>query len=453
MRRLAALLGTAIAFGFVLLTASPAAAHPLGNFTTNAGAVITITPGVLRIDYALDIAEIPTFQLTDEIDVDGAGGMDEVELATWAARRAVLLGRDLNAVANGEPVPLELASSAAALAPGEGGLSVLRLDARFEGPIPARGGIRFADRNELGAAGWREVAATGVEGMAVTASTVPTSSGSDHLRDYPEDLLSSPPDVRLAELTFAPGTQAGGPPPTGGGGERAPGASPLGTFVARSSLSPGIVALALLVALGVGAMHALAPGHGKTITAAYLAGSGARVPHAIRIGLAVAGMHTASVVALALVLVGARSAFPAERLYPWLSASAGAAAIALGLGLVVQRIRDRRAHDHGHRHTHPSRPRMAALALAGGLLPSPTAVLVLLGAFTVGRAGFGLALVAAFGLGLAASLVVVGAAAMGARTVLVRRVPPRVVAGLPIASAAAIAVLGAVVAAGGLTRL
>ncbi|MDQ4005189.1 MAG: hypothetical protein M3135_02665, partial [Actinomycetota bacterium] len=241
--------------------------------------------------------------------------------------------------------------------------------------------------------------------------------------------------------------------PEGSGGAGGGDVSPLTSFVTRPEIPPGIVALALLVALGVGALHALAPGHGKSITAAYLAGSTARVPHAIRIGLAVAAMHTASVVVLALVLAGVRTAFPAERLYPWLAASAGAAAVVLGAGLFVQRIRDRRAHRHGHRHEHASRPRMAALALAGGLLPSPTAVLVLLGAFTLGRAWFGLALVAAFGLGLAASLVVVGVAAMGARSALARWTSPRVAAGLPMASAIAIAVLGAVVAAGGLARI
>jgi ABC-type nickel/cobalt efflux system permease component RcnA len=164
-------------------------------------------------------------------------------------------------------------------------------------------------------------------------------------------------------------------------------------------------------------------------------------------------MHTASVVVLALVLTAVRSAFPAQLLYPWLAALAGTAAVALGIGLFVQRIRDRRAHRHGHSHDRGSRPRLAALALAGGLLPSPTAVLVLLGAFALGRAWFGLALVTAFGVGLAASLVVVGIAAMGARSALARWTSPRVVAVLPIASAIAVALLGGVVAAGGLSRL
>ncbi|MDQ4006123.1 MAG: nickel transporter, partial [Actinomycetota bacterium] len=171
MRRLVALLP--VAFAATLLGGTPASAHPLGNFTTNAGAAITILPGTVRVDYALDIAEIPTFQLSEEINSDQDPDIDGSELAWWARRRAEELAGALEITVDDHPVALELGASRAAFAPGQGGLPVLRLDARLEAPIPPRGELRFADGSELGAAGWREVTATGSDGMAVTGSTVP----------------------------------------------------------------------------------------------------------------------------------------------------------------------------------------------------------------------------------------------------------------------------------------
>jgi ABC-type nickel/cobalt efflux system permease component RcnA len=452
-----------IAGGAVLLTlalpvvlASPASAHPLGNFTVNAAAAITVTPEELRIDYALDVAEIPTFQLRRDIDPDG-DGPEPSELATWATHRGAALARGLRVSVDGHPVPLTVASSTAALGPGLGGLEVLRLDAVLTAEVSGAGDVVVEDRNDRGRVGWREITASGAGGIGLMGSTVPAASPSRSLRSYPQELLSSPPSVRTASFSFGPGQDAMADPARPGGAPRSEGGgSALSSLVAAPRLSAGLVILALAVALGVGALHALAPGHGKTITAAYLAGSSAAgIRQTIRVALAVAAMHTASVLVVGLILVAVQSAFPAERIYPWLGAGAGAAALGLGVVLLVRQVRHRRAHrlDHGHPHGELQRPGLAALAASGGLLPSPTAVVVLLGAFALGRAPFGLALVVTFGLGLAVSLALVGVLATRVRGLLERRLSARVAGLVPMGSAAAIAGMGVVLTARAVAQL
>jgi ABC-type nickel/cobalt efflux system permease component RcnA len=303
--------------------------------------------------------------------------------------------------------------------------------------------------------GWREITAVGADGTAVTGSTVPAASPSDLLRAYPQDLLASPLNIRVASFAFGPGTQAVTPNRPPAGVER-PGLSggPLAGLVARGDLSPGLVLLAMAVALGVGALHAMAPGHGKTVTAAYLAGGVGGARHAIQAGAAVALMHTTSVLALGGLILAARQAFPAERVYPWLGVLAGVAAVALGVGLLAGRLRRRDdPHDHGHGHPPLSRRGLAGLALSGGLLPSPTAIVVLLASASLGRLALGLGLVALFGLGLAASLTAVGVVAVRARDALDRRLPGRLARALPVASAGTIAAMGLALTARAVAQL
>jgi ABC-type nickel/cobalt efflux system permease component RcnA len=160
-------------------------------------------------------------------------------------------------------------------------------------------------------------------------------------------------------------------------------------------------------------------------------------------------MHTASVLALGLLVVAAQRAFPAEKLYPWLGVVAGGAALALGLGLLATRLARRRSgrHGHGHDRSPLSRRGLAALALSGGLLPSPTAIVVLLAAASLGRLAFGLGLILAFAIGMAASLAAIGMVAIRARAALDRRLPRRLADALPVGSAAAILGMGVLLTA------
>lgn len=456
-RLVRALLVAATAVSVPLALAAPAAAHPLGNFTVNAAAALTIAPGAVRVEYALDLAEIPTFQERRAIDADGDDRLEDPERSAWALRRAERIRSNLSVSVDGRAVPLRIDAAFMTLRSGQGGLDVLRLEASLLGTLgDPRGRVVFRDGNDADRVGWREVTAVGSEGVAVRGSSVPMSSPSDGLRAYPDDLLSSPPSVRMATFTFGPGRQATPASASGGGsaGRPAGAEGPLAGLVARGDLSLPVALLALAAAAALGAIHALAPGHGKTLAAAYLVGTGSRVRQAVSVGGAVAVMHTASVLILAGVLLLVERTFPAERLYPWMGLAAGGAAVALGAGLLVVRLR-RHSAGPGHCHDHPplSGRGLAALALSGGLLPSPTAVVVLLAAASLDRLALGLGMVAAFGLGLASSLTAVGVLAVRAKTALRRRIPVRVAAALPVAGAGVILAVGATVAVRAVTQL
>jgi len=238
-----------------------------------------------------------------------------------------------------------------------------------------------------------------------------------------------------------------------------------------------LVALSILLAVAFGAVHALGPGHGKTLMAAYLVGAGGRARQAVAIGGAVAVMHTASVLALGLVVISAERWFPPERIYPWLGLASGLVALGLGSALLVTRLAAwtnaaRQGSEHGPGHAHPhghahaghdhgddssgpvlSRRGLAALAVAGGILPSPTALVVLLASIAFHRALFGLVLIAAFSLGLAGALMAVGVVALRAREMVSRRMSSRLAPLVPALSASAIVLLGLFLTVRGLAQL
>jgi ABC-type nickel/cobalt efflux system permease component RcnA len=472
MRRALATLACAMAWS--ALAPAVAIAHPLGNFTINTSAALVLSPGAVRLDYVVDMAEIPTVQAMPELDADGSGDVSGPEAAAWAAARAPELLANLALDVDGEGVPLVVASARAELLPGQAGLHVLRLDATFAGALPDAGAISFADGNFPDRIGWHEVLATGGDGVALRGSSVPPTSVTDRLRTYPTDLLSSPLDVREATLSFTPGASA---PVVAGTRSAETTARPGvigGAFADLIDRTGPLMLVALLLAFGFGALHALGPGHGKTLMAASLVGGGGRARQAIAVGGAVALMHTASVLALGFLVLSATEVFAPERVYPWLGLASGVIALGLGATLLVVRLAawSHGGHDHpargGHAHPHPlahphphpepgapglSRRGLLALAVAGGVLPSPTALVVLLAAVALHRVGYGLALIGAFSLGLAGALMVVGILALRARDVVARRLSGRSARLLPLASAAAIVALGLMLIANGLRQV
>jgi len=451
---IAAVAGLFVAGG---LAALPAAGHPLGNFTVNRYSGIVLSPGRVEIHYVLDMAEIPTFQERLKIDGDADGVETEAERRAYADAEAAALVRGLAMTADGNPVTLRVAGAALRYLPGQAGLPTLRLETTFAGELPAAGSVQYRDRNFPGRIGWKEITVRSEAGVAVAASSVSAASLSGELLAYPRDLLSSPLDVTTAEFGFGPGqpgrvarVNTGGPTvssvPIAGGGAFA--------GLVGWRLTPFILILSLVLAFLLGSVHALGPGHGKTITAAYLVGSGARVGQAVAAGAAVALMHTASVLSLGLLLLVLARSFPAEQVYPWLTTLMGLVALGLGAGLFVTRLRARRrgtqpwhGHDHqeeGHPHQHrPHGPNgLAALAVAGGILPSPTAFVVLAGSISAHRLGYGLTLIAAFSAGLAAALILVGLLALRARALVAARLHGRVAAAIPLLSALVIVGFG-----------
>jgi ABC-type nickel/cobalt efflux system permease component RcnA len=232
---------------------------------------------------------------------------------------------------------------------------------------------------------------------------------------------------------------------------------------------------ALLVAMALGALHALGPGHGKAMVAAYLVGSRGTPGQAVILGTTVTITHTVGVYALgALTLVAAQYALP-ERLYPVLGVLSGVLVVAIGLGLLRARLRSLRGHtDRGHEHEHehehghshgdgagqhrhdgPVGMRgLLALGVSGGLLPCPTALVVLLAAASFHNVLLGMVLVAAFSIGLAIVLTgiglafVIGQRALRRRQLLSRIGGSPIARALPALSAAAITVAGVIIAIG-----
>jgi ABC-type nickel/cobalt efflux system permease component RcnA len=440
VRRVARRGAVLVALAAILLVAGAtgAAAHPLGNFTVNTYSGLRVGPDRLAVDYVVDMAEIPTFQARQTIDADHDGRLAAPEAARWRDQECERLGGGLRATLDGRSLPLAVTGSALRFPTGVGGLETLRLECALAASLPAgRASARslaYADTNLRGRVGWREVSAVG-DRATLEAADVPATSVSARLTAYPSDQLSSPLDQRTANLRFRPGGSTAADPGAGGTGPVVRGGVDGATaaftaLVGERSRSAGFAVVAILLAVALGGAHALAPGHGKTVMAAYLVGLRGTLRHALTIGVTVTVTHTAGVLLLGLVLSSTR-AVASERVYPWLGLASGLLLAAVGVGLLA-RARTGHAHSHGPGHAHLHGPDhdhphghghdidhraagpplgrrgLVALGLAGGLVPSPSAVVVLLGGIALGRAWFGVALVLAYGLGMAATLTGIG---------------------------------------------
>ncbi|MFF7241348.1 nickel transporter [Streptomyces collinus] len=556
------------ACALLLAPAGAASAHPLGNFTVNRYDGLVTAPGQVRIDHVEDLAEIPATQ--------AGPAVRHLGLPAWAEQRCAGAARDSRLTVSGRSVTLTPGSARAALRPGQAGLHTLRVECRFTAPLPRAKAVTvgFHSAGATGGPGWREITARG-DRTTLTATDVPKTSVSHELTTYPKDLLSSPADTVDASLRVRPGG-----PALARERQDAPGASvlprgadrwtrALDDLVARHDLTVGFGALALLIAVVLGAMHALAPGHGKTLMAATAAARGgrARLRDVLPLAASVTVTHTLGVVALGLLVTAGSAATPS--VIAWLGIASGALVLVAGANLTrrawrnrahphththpctrtpapaetpasaeataaapVRRLpvavgahhgtaprphgrlghdeherhehshahdgehghahqghghHDHHSHDHhaphdqghgpghshdhshahshavlehthgGHTHTHPVAPTLRGtilLGFAGGLVPSPSAVVVLVGAAALGKAWFGLLLVVAYGAGLALTLTAAGFAVVrlgsGVSRVLDRR--PRwtghPLAGLlrrtlPLASALVVLALGA----------
>ena len=460
MRRRTVRLATIVVVlgGALMLGAGAAQAHPLGNFTINLYNGLTIGPRGVDVDHVVDMAEIPAFQERMRIDTDGDGQIDAAESATYVARACAAAADGLTVtVAGAEITPSSEVAGSLALPPGAGGLSTLRLECSLHADVSIRPGtaVAFRDDAETGRIGWHEVTAAGA-GMTLARSDVPATSPSGRLTSYPADLLSSPLDQRSASIV-AGEAAATGPVPDAdlatapiarGFGDRF--TTAFASLVTTGGSSPLLWLLALATAFAIGGLHALGPGHGKTLMAAYLVGTDVRPRQVVAVGAAVSAMHTASVVALGLTVLVAGQAFTPEVAYRWTTLASGGLVAILGAYLLVTRggadAHGRaHAHDHDHDHSHEPRPGrfgLATLAVSGGILPSPSALIALLAAVAIGRLVFGLVLVLAFGMGLATVLMGVGFGTIRMRDLMGRRLPGALATWAPIISAAGICLLG-----------
>jgi nickel/cobalt transporter (NicO) family protein len=410
------------------LVPTAASAHPLGNFTSNQYVGVHVTPDGVTVDYVLDLAEIPASQTRRDIDMNGDAAIDADEENEFAQSRCANVADSLSLTFDGSPLSLAGHGEVVTFPTGEASLPTLRLECRFGSSwvIAGTAALEVSNENDTGSSGWREMVFTGAD-VAID-SDVPNVSVTDRLSSYPEDRLQSPVDRTegTALLVSDAGSRVGTPPPPIG--EQTIAAfSPVDALASLIDPAGGTPALpiAIVVALGLGVIHALAPGHGKSVMAAYLVGSRGTIGQAALLGLAVAISHTVGVLGLGAVILLGTSNFAPDQVFPLLSIASGVVIIGIGVWMIVRWWRSRRHgnhHDHHHHdgpggHTHavpqallgqPGGKVLATMGLAGGLVPSASAVVLLLAAVNLGRVPTGILLIALFGVGMAVTLVGVG---------------------------------------------
>jgi nickel/cobalt transporter (NicO) family protein len=423
--------------------APTAQAHPLGNFSINHLTTVRVSAHEVRLRYVLDQAEIPTVQ---ERGLSRAQVLDrklrEVE------RRLVL-------TVDGRRLALQSAGAARLSFPaGAGGLATTRVELPLRAAAEDPRRVELHDGTFPGRIGWKAIVSAPGEGTAVRTQA-PSGDPTDGLRRYPKDLLSTPLDQRDARFGVEPGAGTLTAPKGEGGGEaesRAKADGFAGLFEDAAS-GQGVLVLLLLAALGWGALHALSPGHGKAMVAAYLVGTKGRPRHAIALGATVTITHTIGVFALGVVTLALSQYVLPEQLYPWLTLVSGLLVVGIGAGVLRTRVRKAR-HSHTHSHSHSHGPEelswrgLLGMGTAAGLIPCPSALVVLLAAISQHEVALGLLLITAFSLGLAATLTGLGLVVVSAR----KLIPPRLAAGrlataLPAASALLIVGVGCVLTA------
>jgi ABC-type nickel/cobalt efflux system permease component RcnA len=502
----------------LLVPTAAASAHPLGNFTVNRYDGLVVAPGKLRVTHVEDLAEIPATQVKPDIKKLG--------MTEWARQRCDKAAEGSKVTVDAHTVALTPGASSAHLRPGQAGLNTLRVECSSTAALPKGSTVTvgFHSAGLTTGPGWREITAR-ADRMTLTASDVPKKSVSHELTSYPKDLLSSPADITTASLHARPGGPALTDDDQSASGSSAASVLPRGAdrwtqalnnLVARHHLTVGFAALSLLIAIALGAMHALAPGHGKTLMAATAAARGgrARLKDVLPLAASVTVTHTLGVIALGLLVTAGSAATPS--VIAWLGIASGVLVLFAGGNLLRRAWRNRprpqapshghgphghthphphphphdhqhetveaperslvlvsahaeaasphteahahphphshdddhphdHEHDHGHAHahahdgtvehthggfthTHDTAPTVRGtilLGFAGGLVPSPSAVVVLVGAAALGQAWFGLLLVVAYGVGLALTLTAAGFAVVklgtGMNRVLDRR--------------------------------
>lgn len=492
-------------------------AHPMGNFSISHYAKLVAHPDQVEIRYALDLAEIPTFELLRDWNLDRAS--PKPELDTKARQQMETWAGNLLVTAAGQPLQLDVKQIEWVFADGAGNLPVLRITGRLTAKA-APGRLTYEDRNYPDRAGWKEIVVAAGEAPAVLERASHTDRDiSKALTAYPEDPTIAPPQDLRADLTWKliPAvSQKTAPAPVIAPVEQprpvvpasqtqtSPAAAPvspgtvqkndaLSRLLSRQDLGFAAMLTALALAFGFGAMHALSPGHGKTIVAAYLVGSRGTLKHALFLGAMVTFTHTISVFVLGLGTLFLSRYFVPDKIYPILGAVSGLTIVWIGATLFYKRLQTlvthleherahlrepelamAHAHHHGHHHHHGhdhdhhhhgpgghthaiegdvTLASLTGLAVSGGLVPCPSALVLLLSSIAIGRIGLGLALLTAFSLGLAVVLIAIGVTVLYAKNLLpdsprVRTSPAFTM--LPVLSAAVITVVGLLMTAAAL---
>ena len=444
-------------FAFVGLVS----AHPLGNFSINQFSQIEVEKSQVKIRSVLDLAEIPTFQESQTIDTDKDGALSQAELDVYAAKISPDYIANLQISVDGQLIQLRSIAKNITLEEGSGNLPILKIKWDLIGDLPdsdanAVHRVKFENKNYAERVGWDEIVVARVSSVNIFNSTAYGSGITNELKTYPQD-LSAPLREKTAEFSFTAGIvpQNAKPLQNRDGHISAPVEKDKFAELIKGEITPSIVLLGLLLAFGLGAAHALSPGHGKTVVGAYLVGSRGTFKHAVFLGATVTITHTLGVFAIGLLTLFASNYILPETLMPYLNFVSGLLVFFIGLMLFKDRlfaatgwktdnyhapedaahsldehdslVREEDAdtanhapkvltHTHGgstHTHLPPKDVTwrsLLGLGISGGLLPCPSALVLMLSAISLNRIGYGIVLTLVFSFGLAATLTAVGLA-------------------------------------------
>ncbi len=465
-----------------LLVTATLHAHPMGNFSINHYAKIQVSSAHIDTEYVLDLAEIPTFELLRDWKLERTS--PHAELERKALEQARIWAGNLTFTADGHVLRPTVESAEFVIADGAGNLPIIRITSHLR--IDAKPGrLEYEDRNFADRAGWKEVVIQSGRNARIDVASQGSEDRSRALTEYPQDPTVAPPQDLRASLQWVsterapvvvaqkpkliqPIPQPAGPPavaPATMTSKAAPaGAVVRGDFLSRMlhqrELTWGMILIALGVAFGLGAAHALTPGHGKTIVAAYLVGSRGTLKHAAFLGAMVTFTHTVSVFLLGLATLFLFRYVMPEKITQVLGAVSGLSIVAIGGWMIWKRIHaasqahqhhhnhdhdhshhhdhDHHHHDHDHAHDHHhshgpaghhhhhvpdqlSWAGLVALGASGGLVPCESALILLLSAIALGRVGLGLLLLVSFSLGLAIVLMAIGMMVLFAKHLMPQR--------------------------------
>jgi nickel/cobalt exporter len=507
----------------------------LGNFTINQFCGVQLASTAVEVHYVVVFGQLPALRELHLADADGDGVTSQAERDAYIGKLAPGFAEGLAVRVAGVKVPLRATHWTSSLPTEQGGFS-LRIDVDFAGTLPPAATdstrtLEFANQNYAGRMGWHEIVVTPASGMQIfntdAYSTSLTGGLSEALRSVP---AAGPLDERTVHLSFGdnapldakllsgrPGSGATMVSSTPASSGRAAAKSESNWIADRTrqlvdaisdpNVQPRVAVLALLGALLLGAVHALSPGHGKTIVGAYLIGSRGTPRHALFLGLTVTITHTLGVFALGFATLYASRYVVPERLFPILSLISAALVLVMGIVLLTQHGRiarralaevnfvplstfqfvgsevtapgrarglifapassyvDATMHSHGggpmHSHLPPGASgekitwrSLLTLGISGGLVPCPSAMVLLLAAVALNKTAYGMLLVVAFSVGLAITLTLVGVVFLYARNRFRRPgAGNRWVHLLPVVSACTIMVLGIALCVGALRSL
>ncbi len=437
--------------------------HPMGNFSVNHYARLHFDRQGAQLTYVLDLAEIPTFQLTQQWGIDWK---DQDALTRKSREQAEEWLTNVSLTQAGRPVQLHVRSITPKATDGAAGMPVLRIAVVADADLTA-GEVSYEDRNFAGRAGWKEIVVDHDAHAQLSSSTQTAKDLSGALTRYPADPGIQPPQDLSARVVWAPLTQTAPPPAATASEPVPPPAAAFATpaFTAQQPTAPGtvvagdylsrllqkknlgwsLILAGMLAAFGLGSVHAMSPGHGKTIVAAYLVGSRGTLRHAGLLGLVVTFTHTFTVFLLGIGVLFFQQYVVPEKIVPVLGGISGLSIVGVGAMLLYRRatalMSHSHSHDHAHAHHHHSHAAgithshgghththdvpekvtvgsLVALGIGGGLVPCPSALILMLSAIALGRPGLGLILLIGFSAGLASVLMGIGVLAVYAKHLL-----------------------------------